>query len=432
MKPRRKPTSRISRTRRPPKPTPAEALLVRVVDHYLSSRDFNGLPVDEDMDVDVVAALIASGHLSLNRGDRHPNPHIRAFASEPIKKQLAKLKKDGLAGCLYPEPEHLEKVVDRTKYQGRPFTLRLALGAPELSFLPFDLSVLESYRNDPRYVFNVDDVHGFISVNDKYYETNKMEQRDQTLLEHFGFAYDKDLTRAVAVYVRYLHVMTPEHQRVWEARLLTGEFEIHPDYYTSSILGEFPEKVPIFAAFTEELRVIKDMSRAMDRDPLFREDFRKSRRPRDFAFLLRPTLRAFNDFTLTLDKMISENIDAKFFDGEVPLERDVPRADGKVVVERKGTLQLLEEWLKKTVKFPDPKPMEEMIATFKKVRRLRQQPAHAIKEDEFDQRYFKEQRVLVIDAYRAIRDLRLIFANHPATKTVEIPDWLVEGKIRNY
>lgn len=432
MKSKPRPTKRIAGAPKPAALSPNQTLLGRVVNHYLTSRDFNGLPAAEGMDVDVIADLIASGHLSLNRGDRHHNPHIRAFAAEPIEEQLAKLKRDGLAGCLYPEPKHLECVIDCSRYHDRPFTMKMALGTPELSFLPFDLSVLEGYRNDPRYVFEVDDVHGFIGVDDEYYQTTKMESRDQTLLEHFGFAYDSDFARAVAVYVRYLHRMTPEHQRIWEAHILSGDFAIHPDYYNSSIRGEFPEKAPIFVAFTEELRVIRDMSRAMGREPLFREDFREGRRPRDFAFLLRPTLRAFNDFALILDKMISDNIDAKFFRDDISLERDLPRADGKVVVERKGTIQALDEWLKRTVRFPDPKPVDDMIATFKRVRKLRQQPAHAVKDDQFDQKYFKEQRTLIIDAYTAIRCLRLILANHPATATVKIPSWLAEGKIRNF
>lgn len=60
---------------------------------------------------------------------------------------------------------------------------------------------------------------------------------------------------------------------------------------------------------------------------------------------------------------------------------------------------------------------------------LAQASIHAVHEDEFDQRYFREQRELVMKAYEAVRTLRLILANHPATKKHEVPDWLFKGEI---
>jgi len=74
-------------------------------------------------------------------------------------------------------------------------------------------------------------------------------------------------------------------------------------------------------------------------------------------------------------------------------------------------------------------PMDEMFDTFKKIRKLRTKPAHSVEEDVFDQEYFKEQRALFIEAYKALRMLRLIFQNHPQADRNKIPDWLYEGKI---
>ncbi len=72
-----------------------------------------------------------------------------------------------------------------------------------------------------------------------------------------------------------------------------------------------------------------------------------------------------------------------------------------------------------------------MIATFKKIRKVRQTPAHSIHENVFDQKYFKEQRQLIIDAHGAVKTLRMMFGNHPKVKQkeIEIPDYLSEGKI---
>ena len=73
-----------------------------------------------------------------------------------------------------------------------------------------------------------------------------------------------------------------------------------------------------------------------------------------------------------------------------------------------------------------------MFATFKNIRKLRQSPAHAIKEDVFDQKYFKDQRQLIIEAYDAMHTLRLIFQIHPNAKDYIIPEWLSESKIWKY
>ena len=81
---------------------------------------------------------------------------------------------------------------------------------------------------------------------------------------------------------------------------------------------------------------------------------------------------------------------------------------------------------------PDPKPMTEMFATFKKIRKLRQKPAHSIEEDKFDQTYVKSQRDLIMKAYNAMRTLRLILANHPNVRGYQVPDWLQTGKIWTY
>jgi hypothetical protein len=129
--------------------------------------------------------------------------------------------------------------------------------------------------------------------------------------------------------------------------------------------------------------------------------------------------------------MISDNINKNFFMNEIDYENEYEREDGKIIVTQKGTLQLLDDWIHKFFRLADWSEWDEAIASLKKVRKLRQQPAHAIKEDVFDQKYFKDQRELILNAYNGVRTIRLIFANHRKVKVAEIgiPDWLQEGKI---
>jgi hypothetical protein len=413
------------------------AFIETITRHYLESGDFNGTSVrtltsSEDEQRQIARDLIVAGLVSINLGDRHPNPHIKAFSAEPPEEQLKKLETADLThACLYPTPQHLATIVSVASYSGRPFTLRLALGDAQLDYRAFDLRVLEHYRNDPRYLYETDDIQGHTSVRDKYFESREMAEHDQILLEDFGFGYDKDFNRCVIVFLRYLANLSPEHQQVWNTQFLTGTFHPHPDFWASA-MGHWPEHVSIFQAFTEELHQIGEMSKLMGREPLFRNSYRESAKPKTFGFLVRPTSRELQEFVLLLDKMISDNIDPKFFKNEVAMEREETRPDGKIVVQPKGTIAALEEWLKKTVRFPDPKPVDEMIATFRKIRKLRQKPAHAIDDNQFDQSYFKEQRALMVEAYTAVRAMRLILGNHPKAKSHRVPDWLYEGKIRDF
>jgi hypothetical protein len=168
----------------------------------------------------------------------------------------------------------------------------------------------------------------------------------------------------------------------------------------------------------------------MDKPPLFRNEY--DPRPKGFSFLVRPTTKEVNDFVLLLDQMMSDNINKDFFRGDVELESETTRSDGKVIVAPKGTIQLMEQWFQKKMRFTNPAPFNQMISSFKKVRRLRQKPAHKSEDNKFDQEIFQEQRKLALEAYAAIRAIRLMLANHPATQTHKVPGWLFEGEIWSF
>lgn len=415
-------------------------ILRKITEFYLSSRDFNGLRIEnlvhdfklkESEIKSIIISLIQEDKISLNFGDIHPNPYIKAFPEEPAEKQIAKLQSANLENfCVYPSGSHLALEVDPFLYEDRSFTRRLALGEPQLLYESFDLSVLEFYRNDPRYYYTNNDISGSIGVRNEYFESEKMPPSDQVVLQSFGFSYDSELNRAVAVFLRYLSDLSPQHQQLWNAKILQGDYKLHPDYFRSSLLGEWPECVSIFDAFVEELHNINEMCKLMHRPPLFRDEL--GDKPREFCFLIRPTLKEYNDFVLLLDKAISENINREFFLNDVQFEYDEIRNDGKVVVRQKGTIQIFNEWLRLKFTVQDRKPIEEMINTFKEIRQLRQRPAHIIDDDAFDQKYVKQQRELIRKAYSGIRLIRLIFENHPNVKGYKVPDYIKSGKIWTY
>lgn len=412
---------------------------------YLRSSDFKGLPLG-NIGVALKCGWPALGEavLALVEGEKAAvlwekatiNPHINRLGFPEGRIQieyLRSLKDYPDHACLYPAAEHLRDVVDHAMYHGRPYELEMALGEPQLSFRVFDAHVLETYRNDPRYTYDSSDVSGFISISDEYFESGKVPESDQVLLESFGFAYDDALNRGVAVYLRYLANLSPEHQQIWKARELPVGYKLHPDYYRSSILGEFPERVSIFTAFCKELWLVNRMCTAMERDPLFLKDCgdNAEQRPKKFAFLLRPTLEEYNAFVLLFDKLLSDNISYKFFGSDVSLNEESETGDGRIEVRRKGTIRLLDEWVRKYFKPEEWSVWEEAVASLKEIRHARRKPAHAIDEDRFDSQLIKDQRVLVQKGYNAVRSIRMILENHPAVKSaaIEVPDWLREGRI---
>lgn len=419
--------------------TPTQ-LLKEATDYYLASEDFNGYPCHHMKSArqlsvaqlrPILRKFIQNGTGTLVFGDRHPNPHIRAFADEPAQQQLEKLKNHSLDYvCLYPTAKHLAKVVDPSVYAGKPYTLDLALGTGQLDFRVFDLSILEVYRNDPRYYYENDDMKGRVCVSSEHNLSPSLPEKDQVLLETFGFAYDDDRNRAVAAFPIYLKLLSPEHQQVWKSKQVEGNFKLHPYYFRTCILGDYGEGLSIFRAFLEELSIINKMCDFMRRPHLFRETFQDAK-PRNFTFLVRPTLDEYNNFVMNLDKMMSDNINKKFFMDEVPSEAEKQRSDGKTVVTPKGTISMLEDWLSLKWRSSDPTITNDLIKAFKEVRNQRQKPAHAIDTNIFDQKFLHRQRELMTAAYDAVRTIRLIFAYHPAVRvaSMDIPDALRLGKI---
>lgn len=412
-----------------------------VSDYYLESGDFNGMLPDEvRKSTRVTEARLRSCLSELIRKDlislnSRSNFHIKMFEDDPVEDQLELLNDvDFTECCLYPTKNYLESIVDRNAYNGRPFTQSLALGEPQLKPHYFDLTVLEPYRNDPRMRYSHNDICGGIWITDEASEEGKADDRDKRFfLQSFGFGFDKDRNRCVAAYTCYLSGLPPEHQRMWEAKILSGDRELHPDYFRSSIQGEFPMRWPLCEAFTAEMRYINEMSNWMGRPRFFLKVYEYDNRPRDFTFLLRPTEKEYYSFVQILDKLISDNINSKFFGKDVEMEEEIQRGEGRFEVRRKGTLRLLEEWLSKRFKIQDDKSiLDEMVATFKKVRKLRQKPAHDVLDDIYDPGYFEVQRQLFVEAYTAVRTLRQIFSNHPLAKHVEIEPAIFDGDIWNF
>lgn len=406
-------------------------LFERIVEHYLKSHDFNGLPtrildLEDNAIKKLLKNLIKAGDVSIVIS--HPNPYVKCLSPRPIEEQVEYLMKmkDLTHLVAYPEGERLRKYVKPQKYAGKPFRLAVAKGEATLNCAYFRLDVLERFRNDPRFEFRNNDVVGTI-----YSKLEGMEAED-VYLKSVGFAYDEGMNRAACIFYTDLMDMSKEQQQYWKHYELKGSYRAHPDFIMSQIYGEWPKNASLAEAITTELKVINSITKDCYGKQLFKADYADSKRPKELSFLIRPTAKELNAFILTLDKIISDNINSKFFNGVIEPEIETEREDGKIEVSRKSTLTMLSEFVRREFKPVNTEPMDEMFNTFKKVRKLRTKPAHSIEEDIFDEKYFKEQRELFIEAYSAVRLLRLILQNHPKADRSKIPEWLYKGNIGTY
>ncbi len=437
----------------------SELIISCVKDFYISSRDFNGIPIDklykssglkEDIFKTHIIKLINDKLIELIYEGDIPNPHIRAFPAPSTEEQIKKIRSINIEEynkqepikslgvgeinfsvsisigcCVYPTPEYLKKIINWQHYNSHPFTLRLAMGEWWLRPYYFELGILAIYRNDPRYRYHTDDTTGSFSA----YNEELLNPSDMVFVQHFGFGFDEKGTRVVVILLGDLVKLTPEHQQIWKAKMLKGShrFRLHPDF-RKSILGHFYDKQSVFSAFLTELKIINQMAHSNKGIPILKSTFEYNEKPENFGFLLLPTQREFEYFCQTLDRMMSDNLNGDFFEGDIFVS-DLKTEEK--LAEIKG-IRKLEIWLNKKIIFPDPTPKDEMLKIFRNIRRLRSKPAHTFTENRWDENLLNEQRELIKSAYKAVRTLRLILANAPGSRTAEVPDWLVNGEIRTF
>lgn len=406
-----------------------DEVITRVVDWYLESGDFNGLPLDgllasgNEAELRVsVAGLIEDGVLTAAFETRDLNPHVLRHSRASAEVASLVRAGDGGATCLYPTLETMRDRLGGDVHAGQPYTRKLALGAPQLDGAFFDLTALDRYLRDPRYQVVFHDYTGFLGITDEAGRDGSLPQRDQVLVQTFGLAYRPDGVRCLVVPVRYLADLSPEHQRYWESFAIDEDCAIAPDYMRE-IEGQWSAHASLFTAILTEQAVVNSMAHAMGRVPLFRREFADDR-PQEFGLFTLPTRRAYREFLLVLDQLLSENIDVAFFGEDIDLDDDQGR--------RRPSLHLLEEWLGALFRPAGDDPVPDVIGPLREVRRERMRPAHVYERDRYEPELYEEQAALVQRAYVALRALRLILANHPATSEVDVPEWLQEGRFAQF
>ncbi|MEK7762421.1 MAG: AAA family ATPase [Nitrospirota bacterium] len=421
----------------------SQPVLEAITEHFVRSRDFNGILASQLAEqvglsqptfITVLERLLTNEEIAIAFNRYQGNPHILRFPSPDTQRQLELLRSEPPDEfCLYPTAKVLIHREDLAAFTDRPFIKRLALGEAQLTPVFFELSALEPYYRDPRYLFQYGDMGGRISIRDEAGRSSDVHDRDKIFLQTFGIAYDGRRNRVVIVYLRYLADLSPEHQQTWNARAVQGPCEMNSGYARASLYGDLPEHYSAYRAFLTEIEEINKLSALIGNRLLFRDDF-SAGRPTGLHPMLRPTGHGLQEFVHLLDKMLSENLNRDFFRNDIPLEEELAREDGRVQVVPLGTLRLLRNWLSKHYRTADDADVsDEIVGPLKRIRYLRQKPAHAIDEDKFDISLPGQQDKLLIDVLKALQKLRLVLMSHPRARgKYQPPDWLDGDQIVMY
>jgi hypothetical protein len=449
------------------KKLPNKIILQSIIDFYINSGDFNGMPLSrliEEFDCEWpnlrrnLASLVKKNKISLTFPN-FGNPHIKITPHITPHEQLVNLKSakisivngiviredgtidtdhkmqafDGGEICAYPTEMVIRDNIDISEFNDKPFTQMLLLGAPQIyPSLFFEIKVLERYYNDPRYLIGFDDYRGTISIADRYSDNPDTLERDKCAIE-FGLGFDSRQHRMITVTLRKLNRLPSEQQLHWKTHMIYNECQISESYYKNIIMGEFAEAegVSIYKAFIKEQVIINEMCILMRKPKLFRNTH-ENNRPLKFSIILVPTKENYLNFVHTLDKMLSENINKKFFKNDVELKDKITEQNGNINIKERNTISLLDEWLRKYFLIKDNEIFDKIIVPLKNIRDIRHNPAHKIIENEYHINYWVEQNEMIEKAYNSLRNIRLLFTLHPNAKDYKVPTWLYDGRIINY
>jgi len=392
-------------------PDPAD-LLTTAIEHYLNSREFNGMPVGESTGSHAGAEqLISNGLIQLVTTTDYMNQHIRPWSKEDWGRQIAELAvvvRGELMGCLYPTQKAM-KAHAPTLTHSEPYRDRMTLGHGTLELVYFDLAAVEGYVNDPAFTFTFgDDGFRFATAPDSDYTD------DDLLVFEAGYAYDhsvdyqgdEPIRRYWTAFLHDLVMLPARHQ----TRLSTFERDStnlfpHPDWWDREIGGRWIETIGPFTKILWELKAINELWSIAFGTTLFAT----VERPRAWGWMLRPTTGSWNEFIHLTDKLLSENIRNKGLDAAGAPKTD---AAGKPL----ASLTRLQERLLSASSKATVENVRFVLQPLRDVRKERQNPAHKIEDTVTYANVVNKQRDLLRDVADSLHAIRLFAQTHPAVR----------------
>ena len=215
----------------------------QVVDHYLNSSDYNGLPlsdfaeslaVDTDDVLLLAIQMVKAGRIFIP-SPHQTNPFIKAFDA-PVEEQLLHIdKRNPRLICLYPTEASVSGLIDTSRYNHKPFTKLMVLAYPKLLPMAFQLDVLDAYQRDPRYDFYFYDFGGRIQIDEN--SLDDLQELDKVDIR-FGLGYSDKGERMVVIYLHHLDSLPGKHQRIMNEFLVHEPFCVAEEFVQTTIFAK--------------------------------------------------------------------------------------------------------------------------------------------------------------------------------------------------
>lgn len=431
-----------------------DKLLNEIIKQYQNSYDYNGIPTytlkfpifdnkfnfrnetelnEEVFNKDIsileykkyLIELLEEDKIEILSTNIVPNPMIKAYELNiPKDIQIDEILNNFNNIVIYPTINSLK---NSNCKENKVFTKRIAMGEAKLKILFFKVEIVQEYCDNPQYSVRFDGYRGYIVLNDEYCNENEKIE----YIQDFGIAYSKKdpNKRAIGVFLDDLAKLSESDQLKWYIKLQKqqNDFVINRGFYENLVIGNWINNVSIYDALLDEMKIINKMCQKMHVPKLYKEEFDiNDDRIKDYRIIFLPTLKNYWDFLLVIEKMFVNNINTETFtkgDGTTKNITELREENG----DKKGSIKLFEEWLNLNI-IGKNSIQNDIIDPLKKIRKIRQKPAHALQEDKYDEEIWKKQNELILETYKAIRNIRLLFSNHPNCKDIEIPKYLVTGK----
>lgn len=406
-----------------------EKALDLILNKYLESRDFNGLPashflsepeVAEDTVRSLVAALLESKNVIIRFSG---NPHIKAFSEVPkLEEQKQAIIDSSLDQlCLYPSPDILKKKANILPYHDRPYTKALVLGCGQLDQHFFKAEVLERYAKNPLYEVSDDGTSGKINTRSEVFENDQFSEEfseeDEVYLDYgSGYSNDESKQRLIVVFPRYLHNLSSTHQLHWYSHR-TSPGLIDSDFAARSYQGEFTQNISVYEAILLQIREINKICTMIGAPSLFKNTFYDGVPDPSYGPMKRSTLRESRVFALSLRKIVLDNINKDFFKNRLNINEVGTDENGKKIEKYKSETRLLQEWFKAIRYRPaSEEVIPSIVDPLKELSSARGAEAHTIYEDKLDKKYLEDHRKLITSVYHALDGLRVVLSTHPNVK----------------
>jgi hypothetical protein len=406
-------------------------ILRQTVERYLNSGDFNGLAVHGRLSpkqAQAIRELILADHLQLVSEKDYPNPHIRPWPSRRSKEdqlsELARLGQGDYYGfCLYPTSTAMRERLRPDQFMLEPYRRRLTEGAGSLELAYFEMEVLESYRNDPKYRYEFRDFQISFSISGEAYTAPEEVERDRIVAARVGIAYDlpsldsRHIRRYLGVFLTDIAKFPPEHQRRWQTYEVPASDDIKPHpVWMDWMMGHWTDGHDLFTQVILELEAISQLFELAFGERLFRT----VERPREWGWLIRSSSTEWHAFVHLADKLLSDNLSSRALDAAgAPREN----TEGQSL----GTLNRLMALIDAQTNIPLA-DVRGALKPLSDIRKLRQQPAHKMSEPVTDHEYLARQVEFLDAVCGSLEDLRELLARAPKTQGW-VPDPQLTSKL---